>query len=413
MKKVLFRGPVLTRSGYGEQARFALRCLLSKPEKYDVYIHPTQWGKTNWMHEVTDETNNIKKLIDKCTDFKGKYDISLQVTIPNEFEKLAPVNVGYTAGIETDKVAPHWIEKAKIMDRMIVVSNHSKTVFNNTEYKFVNEKQEVMGVLKNEVPIYPVQYEAREIEAKEVELNAIKTKFNFLSVAQAGPRKNLNQVVASFLEEFHEEEDVGLILKTFSMNNSFSDRRKTKTDIRNWLENSYPDRKCSVYMLHGNMTEEEMQGLYQNENVHAYYTLTHGEGFGLPIFEAAINELPIIAPGWSGQVDYLYMPVENEKSGRVKITPLFQKVAYELKEVPKQAVWEGVIQEDSKWCYPKYKSAKKALRSTYEGYKLHKKNAKILSEKIKEKFNQEKMYNMFCDAFDGNTNTQEERVHLL
>ena len=90
-----------------------------------MYRHPTQWGKTNWMHEVTDETNNIKKLIDKCTDFKGKYDISLQVTIPNEFEKLAPVNVGYTAGIETDKVAPHWIEKAKIMDRMIVVSNHS------------------------------------------------------------------------------------------------------------------------------------------------------------------------------------------------------------------------------------------------------------------------------------------------
>ena len=299
------------------------------------------------------------------------------------------------------------------MDRMIVVSNHSKNVFNNTEYKFVNENQEVMGVLKNEVPIYPVQYETRQVDAKPVDLKAIDTKFNFLSVAQAGPRKNLTLVVQSFIDEFHEEEDVGLILKTFSMNNSFSDRRRTKSDIRNWIKDTYPDKKCSVYMLHGNLTEEEMQGLYQNKNVHAYFTLTHGEGFGLPIFEAAINELPIIAPAWSGQVDYLYMPVENEKSGKVKITPLFQKVTYELREVPKEAVWEGVVQKDSKWCYPKFKSAKKALRSTYSGYNLHKKNAKILSSKIKEKFSQEKMYNMFCDAFEGNVDSQEERVHLL
>lgn len=413
MKKVLFRGPVLTRSGYGEQARFALRCLLSRPDEYDIYIHPTEWGKTNWMHEITEETTHIKELIDKCTDYKGSYDMSLQVTIPNEFEKLAPINVGYTAGIETDKVAPHWIEKAKIVDRMIVVSNHSKNVFNNTEYKFTNQNKEILGILKNEVPIYPVQYEAREVDCTPLDLKTITTKFNFLSVAQAGPRKNLNQVVDTFIEEFHEDEEVGLVLKTFSMNNSFTDRRKTKTDIRNYLQQKYPDRKCSLYMLHGNLTEEEMQGLYQNENIHAFYTLTHGEGFGLPIFEAAINGLPIVAPGWSGQVDYLYMPVENETSGRVKVTPLFQKVSYTLEPIPKEAVWEGVLQADSKWCYPKSKSAMKALRSTYEGYKLHHKNANLLSKMIKEKFSQEKMYNMFCDAFNGSGESQEERVHLL
>ncbi len=65
---------------------------------------------------------------------KAPIDISLQVTIPNEWERMAPINIGYTAGIETTKVAPQWIEKAKLMDKIIVVSNHSKNVFENTTY---------------------------------------------------------------------------------------------------------------------------------------------------------------------------------------------------------------------------------------------------------------------------------------
>ena len=60
-KKVLLRGPVLTRSGYGEQARFALRSLRSKPELYDIYIHPLSWGQTSWVSEYDDEKNMLKK----------------------------------------------------------------------------------------------------------------------------------------------------------------------------------------------------------------------------------------------------------------------------------------------------------------------------------------------------------------
>ena len=50
-------------------------------------------------------------------------------------KKIAPFNVGYTAGIETTKVAHQWIQKANEMNKIIVVSNHSKQVFENTEYQ--------------------------------------------------------------------------------------------------------------------------------------------------------------------------------------------------------------------------------------------------------------------------------------
>jgi hypothetical protein len=411
MKKVLFRGPLLTRSGYGEQARFALRSLLTRTEIFDLYVEPTNWGKTNWIHEKTPETDLIKMLIDKRTRYGGNFDASIQVTIPNEFEKLAPINIGYTAGIETTKIAPQWIEKSRIMDRIIVVSNHSKSVYDKTSYHIKNNQGQVVK-FENSTPVHAVQYAVRDIEAKEIDLENIKTEFNFLAVAQQGPRKNLHQTVKCFLEEFQDEENVGLILKTFSKNNSIQDRSETKQAIRNWIETNFPEKKCSVYILHGNLTEQEMQGLYQHEKVKAFVTTTHGEGFGLPIFEAAINKLPIAAPAWSGQNDFLYMPVLNEVSGKKKITPLFTKIAFELKPIPETAVWEGVLQKDSEWCYPKDKSVKKAFRAIYDGYKYHYKNAVLLSDMIKEKFSEEKMYDMFCNAVLGSNKT-EERVHLL
>ena len=107
-KKILLKAPLLTRSGYGEQSRFALRALRSREDIYDIYIHPLQWGQTSWITLQDEERDWIDQAIEKTiahTQNGGTYDISLQVTIPNEWERLAPVNIGYTAGIESSVVA--------------------------------------------------------------------------------------------------------------------------------------------------------------------------------------------------------------------------------------------------------------------------------------------------------------------
>ena len=54
-KKVLLVGPVLTRSGYGEQARFALRSLRSREDQFDIYIQPIKWGETSWISNYDEE----------------------------------------------------------------------------------------------------------------------------------------------------------------------------------------------------------------------------------------------------------------------------------------------------------------------------------------------------------------------
>jgi len=106
-KKVLLKGPLLTRSGYGEQARFALRALRSREDVCEIFLQPITWGACSWLSSQDEERKWIDATIEKTIGYiqqGGQFDISVQVTIPNEWEKLAPHNVGYTAGIETTQV---------------------------------------------------------------------------------------------------------------------------------------------------------------------------------------------------------------------------------------------------------------------------------------------------------------------
>jgi hypothetical protein len=207
-KKILLKGPLLTRSGYGEQARFALRSLRSREDLFDIFIQPLQWGHTSWSTDMTDERIWIDQTIEKTIGHiqqGGQFDISLQVTIPNEFKALAPVNVGYTAGIETTKIAHQWIQKANEMTKIIVVSNHSKQIFENTEYQAKNTQTGEQVTLCTQTPVESVNYPVKTFEnLPEIELN-VSTPFNFLTVAQFGPRKNLQNTIKWFIEEFRND----------------------------------------------------------------------------------------------------------------------------------------------------------------------------------------------------------------
>ena len=398
-KKVLVRGPALSRSGYGEHTRFVLRSLRSQESQFDVYLHNVNWGKTGWLWEENEERTWLDQIIIKTAhhvESGGQFDISLQVTIPNEWESLAPVNIGVTAGIETTKVAPQWIEKSKLMDHVITISDHSKNSLLNTSYQAQNSQTgEIINDFRCTTPVEVVHYPVKEIEPAELDL-VLENDFNFLTVAQISPRKNIENTIRWFVEEFIDQE-VGLVVKVTTMNNSVADRMQTTRSIESLLKD-YENRKCKVYLLHGSMTEEEMTALYQHPKIKALVSLTHGEGFGLPIFEAVYNELPVVAPDWSGHVDFLYKPVKDKKTGKIKKRPHFAAVKYTLQPIQPQAHWEGVIQKDSMWCYAEQGSYKMRLREVYKDYNRFKSQAKKLNKWVQENFTAEQQYKKTCDV---------------
>ena len=402
MKKVLLSAPILTRSGYGEHARFVFQSLKTNPD-IDLYVMPLNWGQSNWVYEDTEERLEIDGYIQKAAQSDGNFDISIQVTIPNEWVKAAPINIGVCAGIETDKVSMAWLKKANEMDKVIVVSNHAKDTFTKAKYSLGQFSNSESITYKCETPVEVVHYGVKNVVPTELDLE-LENDFNFLTVAQLGPRKNLENTVRWFVEEFIDEE-LGLVIKGHWMNNSLIDRRKMTQVLQSLLE-EYEDRKCSVHLLHGNMSDEEIHGLYVHPKIKAYMTATHGEGFGLPIFEAAYSGLPVVAPSWSGQVDFLSAPVKNEKSGKVKRKALYEKVGYELKTPEKEALWKEVIEPDVKWCYPKEDRFKTALRNVYRSNGIKKKDALLLQEHLLNTFKLEDKLAEFNNIIEeiGDTN---------
>jgi glycosyltransferase involved in cell wall biosynthesis len=310
---------------------------------------------------------------------------------------MAPVNIGYTAGIETTKVSPQWIEKAKIMDKIIVVSNHSKQVFDNTEYRLQNPQTGQIIDFRNTTPVEVVHFPVKMGEKTEINLD-LKTDFNFLSVAQWGPRKNVEATLISFLREFANDADVGLVLKLNVAKNCIADRLVCEKRINSIIKNN-PKAKCKVYLLHGNMTDAEMRSLYTHPKIKAFVSTTHGEGFGLPFFEAAAAGLPVIAPKWSGHVDFLLAPIKED--GKVRMRNHFTTVDFDLGNVNKEAVWDGVIQADSQWCFVKEHSVMDAMRKVQKNHPAALATARKLKEYVLEEFAENKQKQKFVECMEG------------
>jgi len=408
-KKIIVTGPALTQSGYGEHTRFLLRALRSREEIFDIYLNNVNWGKTNWLFEDDDERRWIDFLLQKTIVHArngGNFDMSAQVTIPNEWKPLAPINIGVTAGIETTKVSPQWIQASWGVNKIITISEHSKQVYENTSYSATNNETGEQFVASCKAPIEIVHYPVKKFDLINLDLD-LEHDFNFLTVAQWGPRKNLENTVKWFIEEFKDKE-VGLIVKTNVAKNCLLDRRLALNSLKSLIDNG-EDRKCKVYLLHGYMSDQEINSLYNNPKIKCLLSATHGEGFGLPIFEAAYNGLPIIAPSWSGHVDFLYMP-KKDKNGKIKNKAMFSKVDYSLAPVPPAVVWDGVLQADSMWCEPKEKSFKLKMKDMVENWARHNKRAKDLQAYVLDNFNQEKQYKAFVDAILGDETAQEEEV---
>jgi len=404
-KRIIVRGPLLSRSGYGEQSRFALRALKSREDLFDIYMLNTAWGATGqisdrgplreWINQTLIKTQMLLGSLPPNEANHTAFDISLQITIPNEFEKMAPVNVGYTAGIETSMVAPEWIQKSNMMmDRLITISNHSKKVFMQTNYKFEAPAHQAdrpgAHELNLKIPIDYVGYPIRtcNIEAHAVDID-LKTEKNFLVIAQWGHRKNLDNTIRWFVEEFKDDSDVGLIIKTNNASDSLIDREATFARMEHLLT-TCPEHKCKIYLIHGELSENELVWLYAHPTSKGFISLAHGEGFGLPIFEAACNGLPIITVTWGGQLDFISIP--NKKG---KASPKIAKVDYDVAQVQPEVVWPGVIVENSMWSWPREWSYKRALRDVLNKEKHYRQQAHTLQKHVLKTFTTEKQNDLF------------------
>ena len=143
-----------------------------------------------------------------------------------------------------------------------------------------------------------------------------------------------------------------------------------------------------------------MTGLYQNDKIKGMINIAHGEGFGLPMFEAAREGLPVTTIGWSGQLDFLHHDGKD----------YFNKVDYSLQPIQQQAHWPGVLEKDAMWANADQGSYKMALRKAYKNHDKLKKQALELKDIVNTKFSDEVLYQIFCDNF---IKDEEEVIEII
>ena len=274
------------------------------------------------------------------------------------------------------------------MDKILVVSSHAKETYANVTYEAKNNQTGEVFPYKLQTPVEVVWENTPRAEAEVIEGFDLPYDFNFLMVSQISPRKNFANALKWWVEEFIDQE-VGLVVKSNIKCNSEMDFHAFHKAVKNLLS-ACPDRKCKVHLLHGDLSAGQMTGLYTHPKIKAIVNIAHGEGFGLPLFEAAREGLPVVTIGWSGQLDFLTHEGKE----------MFQKVDFTLSPVQQQAVWDGVIQKDSMWAYADQGSYKMALRKAFKKQDKMKALAETAQDIVDSKFRDEVLFELFCKNFE-------------
>ena len=323
----ILQSPIWTRSGYGDWALSVAKSLL-RYDKFDLYIAPTVWGacsKKNLDSEVNDPEG--RELLGKI--MKGPLprqpELFIQMTIPNEYAAPAKYNIGMTAGIETTVPRAEWLEGLNRMNVNFVLSQHVKDVFAHANYtkKLPNGGTEELVV---KTPMEIVHWGANtsiykktdeKVQSVEDIMKDIPETFAFLFVGQwtngniRADRKGIGYLIKTFLETFANVSNPPcLILKTSGAQICVMDRYdciNKINDVTNMVKTSLPPetKLPNVYLIHGELEDNEMNALYNHEKVKVHVSFTHGEGFGHPLLLATLSGKPLLAPRWSGHLDFL------------------------------------------------------------------------------------------------------------
>ena len=387
MKNILLRAPLLTNSGYGVHSRQLFEWLNEK-NNISLHVECLKWGMTSWIVDGSAENGLFNKIMSCSSPLMKKYDITYQVQLPDEWEEsLGNFNVGVTALVETDKCNPAWLQKINAMDRVIVPSNFTKDVIEKTFGSRLNKKIDVVPEWYNQ----NINLQKNKFNNAQDKRFKFDTSFNLLTVGTLTSgdincdRKNLINTIAWTLEALADDHNSSLIVKTCLGKSSVNDRNMTcdaiQQVVKAFRKNDFP----KVHLIHGNMTALEMAALFRTKSVHGYVSATRGEGYGLPLIDAAAAGVPVVATNWSGHLDFL-----DDK---------FLQVDFELTDIPKNRIDGRIFVKNTKWAEPNKQSFINKIRFLRENHNKCLDTAASLRKDVKYKFTKKKICKKYEKIF--------------
>lgn len=370
--RAIIRAPLLSISGYGVHSRQIFSYLEKSSLNFDIETQVVNWGNTPWMINPDFENGQVGRIMSLSQKKEEVADVSFQIQLPDEWDpNLARVNIGISAVVETDKCNSAWVDACNNMDCVIVPSEHAKKCLERS------------GDLKTDIRVIPEWFfpiiESGDFSKNKFSNHEFGTPFNFLIVSQINganastDRKNIFYAIKWLCEAFKDDPSVGIILKTNHGRGTTVDRELTNGLVKNLLREVRTGEFPKVHLVHGNLYDYEVCGLYRNKSVKALVSLTRGEGFGLPLLEAAASGLPVIATNWSAHTEFL-------SKGK------FIGIDYDLIDVPDQKIDKRIFVEGMKWADPHEDDFKNKISKFRSKPALPKRWAENLSDIVRSEY---------------------------
>lgn len=402
-KTLLIASPYTTRSGYGVHSRLIIRSIINNPklmDKFDVKLVSLRWGATpQTALDFNDpEDQKLLNLNIPSNNITYQPDVSIHIALPNEFQRIGKFSIGITAGTEASIAPLEFVKKANDVDVVIVPSQFTKEILVGTHYDKKNPNtQQIEDTVEVKVPV-EVLFEG--VDTNLFGKNSIKSEltdyldsiveedFCFLQVGHwldgmlGEDRKNVGMVVKTFYDTYKgKKKRPGLIMKTGLAGYSVPERDIILDKIYQIQEvlrdEGFKGKFPNIYVLHGELTDHQMNELYNHKKVKAMLSFHKGEGFGLPLLEFSTVGKPIIASNYSGPLDFLNPEYSWLLPG--ELTSVHPSAANE---------W---LPKDGKWFTINYQYASFTMDQCFENYDKFLERSRKHPKYTRDNFSIEKM----------------------
>ncbi|MBP7337767.1 tetratricopeptide repeat protein [Niveispirillum sp.] len=280
---LLLRGPFSTASGYAHMGRRYIQTLRRQQVPLQVI---GVFGHETWADEPLEAPVGAKAAIN--------------IMVPLAVEPIPGLATILYSMFEGPRISRTWAKQSLAADMVIVPTESSRVAWASQGYP------------EDRIRVCPLGVDAEPAAADAPPLTLVdghgrrvdSYRHRFLNVSDAIPRKNLDGVLRVWLRATNRDDDAVLILKP-GKGGTEAARRHLQNIVRQTQDHvgrAFTDA-APIVLIDQPLSEAEMTGLFRTAN--HYFSLSHGEGWDLPLSKAGAMGMGLIAPAHSSYLDYL------------------------------------------------------------------------------------------------------------
>ncbi|MCW3084631.1 MAG: hypothetical protein JWP12_1997 [Bacteroidetes bacterium] len=292
LKNFRIIGPYRGPTGYDNHVRQICKTLMQQERTFE-FREFTRWNPVVLPDDWLSTTSSFP------SSQKEKPSLSLHFTMPDQVALCeGMLNVNFSM-FEATSIPSKWIMHSRQHDHIIVPTLSSANAWVRS------------GINKNKISICPLGVDPEifkpGITAMDLATIAGKPVHEYsvrmMNVSDFIPRKNISGLLGAWLEATNSSDDAVLILKPGFYHD----------DMNAWMQNELAgiekkagkkfEQAAPICWITDLLPPDVMPSLYAT-GTH-YISMSHGEGWDLPMMEAGACGLQLIAPGHSAYENWM------------------------------------------------------------------------------------------------------------